>query len=158
MLSPALLLNMLLLKHSQMTMLSNAFCLATFSSFLVAGFTEWIFSWLCHTRRTIRVSRELPKPELSGRIWSIWQWEWFYVSGLAKLSFSLLLYFARVLFLFQFPISQDYMAHGSQGLFTQVGFNEPSQEDASQGHFGVANANPLQSQVLYCWKECFVQK
>ncbi|KAK2988094.1 hypothetical protein RJ640_023843 [Escallonia rubra] len=46
-------------------------------------------------------------------------------------------------------MSQDYMAHGgSQGLFTQVGFNDPSQEDASQNHFGVANANPLQSQGL----------
>lgn len=39
------------------------------------------------------------------------------------------------------------MTHGSQGLFTQVGFNDPSQDDASQSHFGVANANPLQSQV-----------
>lgn len=39
------------------------------------------------------------------------------------------------------------MAHGSQGLFTQVGFNDPSQDDNSQGHFGVGNANPLQSQV-----------
>ncbi|KAJ8433105.1 hypothetical protein Cgig2_020601 [Carnegiea gigantea] len=45
-------------------------------------------------------------------------------------------------------MSQDYMAHGSQGLFTQVGFNDASQEDISQGHFGVANANPLQSQGL----------
>ncbi|KAK3016761.1 hypothetical protein RJ639_006434 [Escallonia herrerae] len=46
-------------------------------------------------------------------------------------------------------MSQDYMAHGgSQGLFTQVGFNDPSQEDASQNHFGVANAHPLQSQGL----------
>lgn len=39
------------------------------------------------------------------------------------------------------------MAHGSQGLFTQVGFTDPSQDDASQNHFGVANANALQSQV-----------
>ncbi|KAF7128128.1 hypothetical protein RHSIM_Rhsim11G0009100 [Rhododendron simsii] len=44
-------------------------------------------------------------------------------------------------------MSQDYMAHGSQGLFTQVGFTDPSQDDASQNHFGVANANALQSQV-----------
>ncbi|KAF5203603.1 Regulator of nonsense transcripts 1-like protein, partial [Thalictrum thalictroides] len=28
-------------------------------------------------------------------------------------------------------ISQDYMAHGSQGLFTQAGFNDPSQDDSS---------------------------
>lgn len=39
------------------------------------------------------------------------------------------------------------MPHGSQGLFTQVGFNDPSQDDASQNHYGVANANQLQSQV-----------
>ncbi|XP_074269796.1 regulator of nonsense transcripts 1 homolog [Silene latifolia] len=45
-------------------------------------------------------------------------------------------------------MSQDYMAHGSQGLFTQVGFNDPSQEDSSQGHFGMGNANHLQSQAL----------
>ncbi|KAH9607079.1 hypothetical protein KSS87_005008 [Heliosperma pusillum] len=45
-------------------------------------------------------------------------------------------------------MSQDYMAHGSQGLFTQVGFNDPSQEDSSQGHFGVGNTNHLQSQAL----------
>ncbi|XP_021765730.1 regulator of nonsense transcripts 1 homolog [Chenopodium quinoa] len=43
-------------------------------------------------------------------------------------------------------MSQDYMGHGSQGLFTQVGFNDPSQDDSSQGHFGVGNVNPLQSQ------------
>lgn len=41
------------------------------------------------------------------------------------------------------------MPHGSQGLFTQAGFNDPSQEDPSQSHFGVANANPLQSQVSF---------
>ncbi|KAJ6933050.1 regulator of nonsense transcripts 1 [Populus alba x Populus x berolinensis] len=45
-------------------------------------------------------------------------------------------------------MSQDYMAHGSQGLFTQVGFNDPSQDDASQSHFGIANPNQLQSQGL----------
>ncbi|KAH8521404.1 hypothetical protein H0E87_002447, partial [Populus deltoides] len=43
-------------------------------------------------------------------------------------------------------MSQDYMAHGSQGLFTQVGFNDPSQDDASQSHFGITNPNQLQSQ------------
>ncbi|KAK9269721.1 hypothetical protein L1049_001499 [Liquidambar formosana] len=43
-------------------------------------------------------------------------------------------------------MSQDYMPHGLQGLFTQVGFNDPSQDDASQSHFGVANPNALQSQ------------
>jgi hypothetical protein len=42
---------------------------------------------------------------------------------------------------------QDYMGHGSQGLFTQVGFSDPLQDDATQNHFNVANSNPLQSQV-----------
>ncbi|KAL2233057.1 regulator of nonsense transcripts 1 homolog isoform X1 [Sesamum indicum] len=45
-------------------------------------------------------------------------------------------------------MSQEYMAHGSQGLFTQAAFNEQSQDEASQNHFGVASANPLQSQGL----------
>ncbi|KAG9155797.1 hypothetical protein Leryth_004062 [Lithospermum erythrorhizon] len=45
-------------------------------------------------------------------------------------------------------MSQDYMAHGSQGLFTQAGFNEPSHDDATQSHFGVANSNVLPSQNL----------
>ncbi|KAL4183964.1 hypothetical protein AMTRI_Chr11g157650 [Amborella trichopoda] len=43
-------------------------------------------------------------------------------------------------------ISQDYMPHGTQGLFTQVGFNDPSQDDSSQTHFGMAGPGPLQSQ------------
>lgn len=38
------------------------------------------------------------------------------------------------------------MPHGSQGLFTQSGFNDPSQEDSSR--FGVAGPGPLQSQVI----------
>ncbi|KAL2545372.1 Regulator of nonsense transcripts 1-like protein [Forsythia ovata] len=45
-------------------------------------------------------------------------------------------------------MSQEYMAHGSQGLFTQAAFKDPSQDDSSQNHFGVANANPLESQSL----------
>lgn len=45
-------------------------------------------------------------------------------------------------------MSQDYMAHGSQALFTQAGFNDPSQDDSSQNHYGVANANALQSQGM----------
>ncbi|XP_077244900.1 regulator of nonsense transcripts 1 homolog [Tasmannia lanceolata] len=45
-------------------------------------------------------------------------------------------------------ISQDYMPHGPQGLFTQVGFSDPSQDDSSQSHFGVAGPGPLQSQGL----------
>ncbi|XP_020093932.1 regulator of nonsense transcripts 1 homolog isoform X3 [Ananas comosus] len=45
-------------------------------------------------------------------------------------------------------ISQDYMAHGSQGLFTQAGVNDPLQDDASQVHFGMGAPGPLQSQGL----------
>eukprot|EP01018_Ginkgo_biloba_P005409 Gb_22830 [translate_table: standard] len=41
---------------------------------------------------------------------------------------------------------QDYMPHGSQGLFTQVGFNDPTQDESSQNHFGLGG--PLQSQGL----------
>ncbi|KAL5724267.1 Regulator of nonsense transcripts 1-like protein [Ranunculus cassubicifolius] len=49
-------------------------------------------------------------------------------------------------------ISQDYMAHGSQGLFTQAGFNEQSQDDPSHTQYGVVGPNtqgmmnPLYSQ------------
>lgn len=43
-------------------------------------------------------------------------------------------------------ISQDYMQHGSQGLFTQAGFNNPSQDEPSQSNFG--GPGPLQSQGL----------
>ena len=45
-------------------------------------------------------------------------------------------------------MSQDYMNHGSQGLFTQVGFSDPSLDEASQSHYNVTNANPLQSQGM----------
>ncbi|PIA32540.1 hypothetical protein AQUCO_04400027v1 [Aquilegia coerulea] len=45
-------------------------------------------------------------------------------------------------------ISQDYMAHGSQGLFTQAGFNDPSQDDSSHTQYGVGGPNQLQSQGL----------
>uniref|UniRef100_A0A0D6QVX1 Uncharacterized protein n=1 Tax=Araucaria cunninghamii TaxID=56994 RepID=A0A0D6QVX1_ARACU len=50
-------------------------------------------------------------------------------------------------------ISQDYMPHGSQGLFTQVGFNDRTQDEPSQTHFGLGGSlqsqgplNPLYSQ------------
>ncbi|KAF9623720.1 hypothetical protein IFM89_004273 [Coptis chinensis] len=45
-------------------------------------------------------------------------------------------------------ISQDYMNHGSQGLFTQVGFTDPSQDESSRTQFGVGGPNQLQSQGL----------
>ncbi|KAK8691018.1 hypothetical protein V6N13_074539 [Hibiscus sabdariffa] len=45
-------------------------------------------------------------------------------------------------------MSQDYMNHASQGLFTQVGYNDVSHDDAAQSHFGVSNPNQLQSQDL----------
>uniref|UniRef100_A0A7N0UWV1 Helicase ATP-binding domain-containing protein n=1 Tax=Kalanchoe fedtschenkoi TaxID=63787 RepID=A0A7N0UWV1_KALFE len=43
-------------------------------------------------------------------------------------------------------MSQDYMPHGSQGMFTQAGFVDPTEDEASQNHFG-AN-NPLQTQGM----------
>ncbi|KAG7015680.1 Regulator of nonsense transcripts 1-like protein [Cucurbita argyrosperma subsp. argyrosperma] len=45
-------------------------------------------------------------------------------------------------------MSQDYMNHGSQGLFTQVGFSDPSLDEASQSHYNVTNTNSLQSQGM----------
>ncbi|CAL9156940.1 unnamed protein product [Musa hybrid cultivar] len=41
---------------------------------------------------------------------------------------------------------QDYVPHGSQGLFTQAGFNGPSQDESSQSHFSMAGTGSLQSQ------------
>ena len=43
---------------------------------------------------------------------------------------------------------QDHMAHGSHGMFTQAGYNDPSQDESSQIHYGMAAAGPLQSQVV----------
>lgn len=48
------------------------------------------------------------------------------------------------------------MPHGSQGLFTQAGFNDPSQEDSSQTHFSVAGPGPLQSQVKSTGHICVI--
>lgn len=44
---------------------------------------------------------------------------------------------------------QDPMAHGSHGMFTQAGYNDPSQDESSQMHYGMAAPGPLQSQVVY---------
>ncbi|KAL0792963.1 hypothetical protein Bca101_064340 [Brassica carinata] len=44
-------------------------------------------------------------------------------------------------------MSQEYMAHGAQGLFTQAGFIDSSQDDGQQNPFGVNNPS-LQSQGL----------
>jgi regulator of nonsense transcripts 1 len=44
-------------------------------------------------------------------------------------------------------MSQEYMAHGGQGLFTQAGFIDSSQDDGQQNPYGVNNPN-LQSQGL----------
>ncbi|KAJ0594500.1 putative Helicase superfamily, ATP-binding domain, RNA helicase UPF1, UPF2-interacting [Helianthus annuus] len=43
-------------------------------------------------------------------------------------------------------MSQDYMGHGSQGLFTQAGFKDPSQDDSSQPHFSADPTSSLQTQ------------
>nr|GEX86315.1 regulator of nonsense transcripts 1 homolog [Tanacetum cinerariifolium] len=45
-------------------------------------------------------------------------------------------------------MSQDYMGHGSQGLFTQVGFKDPSQDESSQSHYSGAAATSLNTQVV----------
>ncbi|KAK4800827.1 hypothetical protein SAY86_021314 [Trapa natans] len=45
-------------------------------------------------------------------------------------------------------MSQDYMTHGSQALFTQVGFSESLHDDVSQNHFSTDNPNAFQSQGL----------
>uniref|UniRef100_A0A0E0AK55 Uncharacterized protein n=1 Tax=Oryza glumipatula TaxID=40148 RepID=A0A0E0AK55_9ORYZ len=44
-------------------------------------------------------------------------------------------------------VSQDHMAHGSHGMFTQAGYNDPSQDESSQMHFGMAGPG-LQSQPM----------
>lgn len=43
------------------------------------------------------------------------------------------------------------MAHGSHGMFTQAGYNDPSQDESSQMHYGMASAGPLQSQVFFLY-------
>ncbi|XP_062188720.1 regulator of nonsense transcripts 1 homolog isoform X2 [Phragmites australis] len=45
-------------------------------------------------------------------------------------------------------VSQDHMAHGSHGIFTQAGYNDPSQDESSQMHYGMAAPGPLQSQSM----------
>nr|GMD82330.1 regulator of nonsense transcripts 1 homolog [Ipomoea batatas] len=45
-------------------------------------------------------------------------------------------------------MSQEYMAHGSQDLFTQAGYNDLARDDASQNHFGMSNASTLHSQGI----------
>uniref|UniRef100_A0A453BGB3 Uncharacterized protein n=1 Tax=Aegilops tauschii subsp. strangulata TaxID=200361 RepID=A0A453BGB3_AEGTS len=46
-------------------------------------------------------------------------------------------------------VSQDHMAHGSHGMFTQAGYNDPSQDESSQMHYGMGAPGHLQSQVVY---------
>ncbi|KAG0473070.1 hypothetical protein HPP92_014927 [Vanilla planifolia] len=43
-------------------------------------------------------------------------------------------------------ISQDYMPHATQGLFSQTGFADPSKDEPSHNHF--VSPGPLQSQGL----------
>ncbi|OIW10868.1 hypothetical protein TanjilG_27814 [Lupinus angustifolius] len=52
-------------------------------------------------------------------------------------------------------MSQDYMAHGSPDLFTQAGFSDHLQDDATQSHFSVANPNALQSQMNSLYSQPF---
>lgn len=50
----------------------------------------------------------------------------------------------------------SHIVDRSQGLFTQAGFNDPSQEDSSQTHFSVAGPGPLQSQVKSTGHICVI--
>ncbi|XP_051216149.1 regulator of nonsense transcripts 1 homolog isoform X1 [Lolium perenne] len=45
-------------------------------------------------------------------------------------------------------VSQDHMAHGSHGMFTQAGYNDPSQDESSQMHYGMGAPGHLQSQSM----------
>lgn len=69
-----------------------------------------------------------------------------HMSFFGSVLLPLFIYFYYPVLIFHSVVLQD-MTHGSPGLFTQVGFNDPSQDDPSQSHFGLANANTLQSQV-----------
>ncbi|GJN32352.1 hypothetical protein PR202_gb20855 [Eleusine coracana subsp. coracana] len=44
-------------------------------------------------------------------------------------------------------VSQDHVAHGSHAMFTQAGYNDPSQDESSQMHYGMAPGT-LQSQNM----------
>ncbi|GJN07394.1 hypothetical protein PR202_ga25222 [Eleusine coracana subsp. coracana] len=44
-------------------------------------------------------------------------------------------------------VSQDHMAHGSHAMFTQAGYSDPSQDESSQMHYGMAPGT-LQSQNM----------
>ncbi|KAF7000814.1 hypothetical protein CFC21_016623 [Triticum aestivum] len=44
-------------------------------------------------------------------------------------------------------VSQDHMAHGSHGMFTQAGYNDQSQDESSQMHYGLGAPGHLQSQA-----------
>lgn len=70
-----------------------------------------------------------------------------YVKSFPMISFLISSSSPLVLCLSDLIYVQDYMTHGSQGLFTQAGYNDPSQDDGSQNHFGMSNVNSLQSQV-----------
>ena len=48
-----------------------------------------------------------------------------------------------------FCMIQDHMAHGSHGMFTQAGYNDQSQDESSQMHYGLGAPGHLQSQVVY---------
>jgi hypothetical protein len=46
-------------------------------------------------------------------------------------------------------IVQDHMTRGSHPMFTQAGYNDPSQDESSQMQYGMAPPGALQSQVTY---------
>jgi hypothetical protein len=52
------------------------------------------------------------------------------------------------------------MAHGSHGMFTQAGYNDPSQDESSQMHYGMGAPGHLQSQVVHLFPcvQCFFDR
>ena len=43
----------------------------------------------------------------------------------------------------------DYISHGSQGLFTQVRFNDCTQGEPSQVHFGLVGPSQSKIELAY---------
>jgi hypothetical protein len=84
------------------------------------------------------------------------------VSQVCSICFSTVLSVSLVLLIWLYTYApklvfliQDHMAHGSHAMFTQAGYNDPSQDESSHMHFGMAPPGALQSQVtclstLFC--------
>jgi len=122
--------------------------------FPFTGFSRWLWCWV-YTSTPIWILWELYEPKCTSRILPHWYNQWHCISGLfLDISSSLL---CQITYSWACPLHmyapkpvdmiQDHMAHGSHGMFTQAGYNDPSQDESSQMHYGMASAGPLQSQV-----------